>query len=318
MDLIGRRDGGCVVVALDVHDGRDEHRNDRHEDANRPTEDVPKPNPKLICDRSRNEQAEGHHGRCAGAEEREDASLHVRVDSGLHDRHEGSVGEYLHETDHEIGGKQKREHVSGDETDEDDAQPDANDAAEGGDDAAFEPAPNAEQDTAHDHADAENRFDPAKFGGAAVEYFCDHQREQGRGGDEHEVEQHGKDDDTQQSLPPDDVGKAFAQVVQVGCLCDLAAGLQGVTGRLWDGDEKQGQDGKDSRADVDQQYVLRGEQFDEQSTERRRKDAEQALQGLVGASDTRARCLSGTMREVEAVMAGPWNAPPKERIAMMA
>lgn len=144
------------MIILNIHDGRDEERDNRHQDADRPAEDVPEADAERVRNGTRDQQAERHHGGGASLEQGEDASLHFGRDRGLHDRREGTVGKHLRESDHEIGGKQEREQVRGDETDKHDAQPNADDADEGCDDAAFESAPDAEQDAAHDHTDAEN------------------------------------------------------------------------------------------------------------------------------------------------------------------
>ena len=99
------------VVILDIHDRRNEERDDGHEDENRAAEDEPETDSELVGDGTGDEQAERHHRCCARAEEREDPSLFIGSDGGLQNRHQGTVGKHLHKAYDEVGSEQDVEPV---------------------------------------------------------------------------------------------------------------------------------------------------------------------------------------------------------------
>ena len=86
---------------------------------------------------------------------------------------------------------------------------------------------------------------------------------------------------------------------------------------LRNGNEEQWQDCEHCCSHVDQQYSLRWQKTDEQGPNGRRNQTIDSLQRLIESVDTRQWSL-GTIKGVEADMAGKWNAPPNERTAMMA
>ena len=72
-------------ILLDVHDDRDEERDNRHKDAGGAADQVPGPDPEPVRYWSGDKKAERRHGRGSSADQRHYTALHVGVHSGLKD-----------------------------------------------------------------------------------------------------------------------------------------------------------------------------------------------------------------------------------------
>jgi len=151
-------------------------------------------------------------------------------------------------------------------------------------DALLEASPQAQKHAAAHQPDAERRLHAGQIRRLPAEVLRDQDRQQGEGWRQGDLDHHRQGRQRQQPFPAEQVAAGLAQVGP-----DRRRPVGGAAGRalrLGDAHHKQGQDGQQGRAHVQQHDLVHGGEGQQQRAQRRADDIQRAVEGLVDPGDT--------------------------------